>query len=330
MRSALRVSACLLLALAPALAAIWPDQIPPFFRTSAAAVAAGGDRAVWDEYGFDQAERAVYEAGGKRYATTAWRFRDGTGAMAAWQWLRPPDGAPVEVVSLGVAAKGGFWMAYGNYVLAWEDRMPTEPELRFVFDRLPRLEQSPRPAWIDVFPSRGRVANSERYILGPASLEKFEPRVAPSLAAFHFGTEAQFGRFAVNGKDFALLLLNYPTPKIARDREAEFAKIPGALVKRAGPMVAVVLPPADANAAEIVLANVRYQASVTGSDTTSDKSDLQKFGEFILNVFMFIGVLILFSALSGAAVVGIRRLSNRSRGGGNAGDSMIVLDLRDK
>ncbi len=330
MRSALRVSACVSLFLAPAWAAIWPDQIPPFFRTSASAVAVTSDRAVWDEYGFDQAERAVYEAGGKRYATTAWRFRDATGAMAAWQWLRPPDGAPVEVVSLGVAAKGGFWMAYGNYVLAWEDRMPTEPELRFVFDRLPRLEQSPRPAWIDVFPSRDRVANSERYILGPASLDKFEPRVAPSLAAFHFGAEAQLGRFAVNGKEFALLLLNYPTPKIARDREAEFTKMSGALVKRAGPMVAVVLPPADANAAEIVLANVRYQASVTWSDTTADKTDLQRFGEFILNVFIFIGILMLFSALSGLAVVGTRRLFNRSSGSGNAGDSMIVLDLRDK
>jgi len=93
-------------------------------------------------------------------------------------------------------------------------------------------------------------------------------------------------------------------------------------------MVAVVLPPADANAAEIVLANVRYQAAVTWSDTTSDKTDLQKFGEFILNVFMFIGILILFSALSGLAVVGIRRLSSRARGGGDAGDSMILLDLR--
>jgi hypothetical protein len=330
MRSGLRVSACLLLALAPAWAAIWPDQIPPFFRTSASPVAAAADRGVWDEYGFDQAERAVYEAGGKRYATTAWRFRDATGAMAAWQWLRPQDAVPVEIVSLGVAAKGGLWMAYGNYVLAWEDRMPTEPELRFVFDRLPRLEQSPRPAWIDVFPWRGRVANSERYILGPASLEKFEPRIAPSLAAFHYGTEAQLGRFAIGGKEFALLLLNYPTPKIARDRQAEFEKTPGALVKRAGPMVAVVLAPADANAAEIVLANVRYQASVTWSDTAADRTDLQRFGEFILNVFMFIGMLILFSAFSGLAVVGIRRVFNRSRGGGTGGDSMIVLDLRDK
>jgi hypothetical protein len=326
----MRILLCLLAALAPAWSAIWPDQIPPFFRTSAAPVAIQADRAVWEEYGFDEAEKAVFEAGGKRYTTTAWRFRDGTGAMAAYQWIRPEGAKPVEIVSLGVSAKGGLLMVYGNYVLQWEGHMPTEPELRFVFDRLPRLDQSPRPAFVDAFPSRGLVDNSERYILGPESLKKFEPRIAPSLAAFHYGTEAQQGRFRVNGKDLSLLLFNYPTPNAARERMAEFQKIPGAFVKRAGPMLAVVMPPADADAAEIVLGNIRYRANITWSDTTSNETELQRFGRFILNVFMFIGILILFSVVSGVAVMGARRLFNRDRGGAGGGEPMIVLDLRDK
>lgn len=325
----MRTLLLLSLFLAPARGAIWPDQIPPFFRTSAAALTPEADPAVWEEYGFDQAERAVYEAGGKRYATAAWRFRDATGAMAAWQWLRPSDAAPAAIVSMGVAAKGGLLMAYGNYVLQWEDRMPTEAELRFVFDRLPRLDQSPRPPFTDAFPSRGRVPNSERFITGPASLARFEPRVAPSLAAFHFGAEAQLGRFRIGGQDLTLLLLNYPTPNTARERQVEFQKVSGAMVKRAGPMVAVVLPPADPDAAEIVLGNVRYQASVTWNESASNRTDLQRFADFILNAFMFIGILILFSALSGAAVMGIRRWMDRS-GRDKAEGSMILLDLRDK
>ena len=120
----MRSLALLPMLLAPAWGAIWPDQIPPFYRISAAAVTPEADSAVWEEYGFVEAERAVYEAGGKRYSTTAWRFRDSTGAMAAYQWLRPSDAAPADIVSLGVAAKGGLLMAYGNYVLAWEGRMP--------------------------------------------------------------------------------------------------------------------------------------------------------------------------------------------------------------
>jgi hypothetical protein len=321
---------CLLLILAPAWCAIWPDQIPPFFRKSASPVTMRADNAVWEEYGFDEAEKATFEAGGKRYTTIAWRFRDGTSSMAAYQWMRPRDAEPAEIVSLGVNVNGGLLLVYGNYVLQWEDRMPTEPELRFVFDRLPRLEESPRPIFVDGFPVRGRVANSERYILGPASLAKFEPRISPSLAGFHFGAEAQLGRFQIDGKNLVLILLNYPTPTIARERQAEFGKLSGAFVKRAGPMVAVVMPPADADAAEKVLANVRYQASITWSETTSNMTELQKFGQFILNVFMFIGILILFSTLSGVAVMGARRLIDRRSGKGSAGEPMVLLHLQDK
>ncbi len=326
----MRIPLCLLAALVPALGAVWPDQIPPFFRTSAAPVTISADRAVWEEYGFDEAEKAVFEAGGKRYTTTAWRFRDGTGAMAAYQWIRPAGAKPVEIVSLGVSSGNDLLMVYGNYVLQWEGHTPTEPELRFVFDRLPRVDQSPRPAFVDAFPSRGLVDNSERYILGPASLDKFEPHIAPSLAAFHYGTEAQQGRFRINGKDLTLLLFNYPTPHAARERLPEFQKISGAFVKRAGPMLAVVMPPADADAAEVVLGNIRYRVNVTWSDSTSNESELQRFGRFILNVFIFIGILILFSIVSGVAVMGMRRLLARTKGGGQAGEPMVVLDLRDK
>lgn len=326
----MRLSSCLLLLSAPGWAAIWPDQIPPFFRTSAGPVSFTSDLAVWEEYGFDEGERAVYEAAGKKYFATAWRFRDGTSSMAAYQWMRPEGAEPAQIVSMGVTSGGGLLMVYGNYVLEWRQHMPTEAELRFVFDRLPRLEESPRPVFVDFFPSRGRIDNSERYILGPASLAKFEPRISPSMLGFHYGSEAQYGRFRIDGKELSLLLINYPTPNIARERLPEFQKLAGALVKRAGPLLAVVLPPADADAAEKLLANVRYRATISWTETVSNETELQRLTRFILNVFIFIGLLVLFAALSGAAVAGTRRLLARSGGQSGEGESMILLDLREK
>lgn len=325
-----RVTVCLALVLAPALAAIWPDQIPPFFRQSASRPALAGDAAVWDEYGFEEAESVVYEAGGQRYSTTAWRFHDATGSLAAYLWMRPADATPVEIVSLGAGTKDGLLMTYGNYVLRWEGRMPTEPELRFVFDRLPRLEESQRPQFLDFIPSRGRVDHSERYLLGPVSLEKFEGRIPPSVAAFHLGAEGQLSRHKIDGHDLTLVVFYYPTPQMARERLAEFLRLPGALAKRSGPLIGLILSPSDANAAEKLLANVRYQATVTWSETISEKTDLQKFADFILNVFIFIGILLVLSVLGGGAVVGARRWSGRRSGTGSAGEPMISLHLRDK
>ena len=37
-------------------------------------------------------------------------------------------------------------------------------------------------------PADGLIPNSERYILGPVSLDRFEPRIPPSVAAFHLGS----------------------------------------------------------------------------------------------------------------------------------------------
>jgi len=71
--------------------------------------------------------------------------------------------------------------------------MPTEPELRFVFDRLPaagRVATSDFCRWL---PGAGPRGQLERYILGPASLAKFEPRISPSLAGFHFVRRLNWG-----------------------------------------------------------------------------------------------------------------------------------------
>ena len=104
------------------------------------------------------------------------------------------------------------------------------------------------PAGPDRISSRrnGLIPNSERYILGPVSLARFEPRIAPSLAAFHLGTEAQLGRYRTPKGDLTLAIFSYPTPNIARERQEEFPKVPGTIAKRSGPLVGVVVQPPDA------------------------------------------------------------------------------------
>ena len=42
-----------------------------------------------------------------------------------------------------------------------------------------------------------------------------------------------------------MAIFNYPTPQIAMQQVPDFEKLPGAMAKRSGPMVAVVLSPAD-------------------------------------------------------------------------------------
>src|SRR5205807_7843576 len=130
-----------------------------------------------------------------------------------------------------------------NYVFQFTGGKVEPSDITELYNRLPKLEQSPLPALMTFLPpgtpSASLVPNSERYVVGPVSLERFEPRISPSVAAFHLSAEAQLGKYRTAKGLMTLSVFHYPTPGIARDRLEEFRKIPGAMAKRAGPLVAI-------------------------------------------------------------------------------------------
>jgi len=308
-------------------AAIWPDQFAGFTRKSTRAVEVAAP-AVWEEYGLEEAETAVYVSGAAAFDATAWRLRDSTGGMAAFQWQRPAEASASELGTLTAETPPSTWVAFGNYLFRFDGRKPTLPELAQLIHRLPRLEQSSLPVLPDYVPARDRVANSERYVLGPASLEKFEPRIPPSVAAFHYGTEAQLATYRTTSGDVRIAVFSYPTPHIARERLEAFRGLAGAVVKRSGPLVAVTLSPPSADAAELVLSRVTYAASLTWNEYRASRRD--NIADLILTIFSLTGILLLFALLSGLAVGGLRIVSRRLSGGGQSQDPMIMLHLEDK
>ncbi len=89
----------------------------------------------------------------------------------------------------------------------------------------------------------------------------------------------------------ALTIFEYPTPNMGRERHEAFLKLPGAIAKRAGPMVAVVTPPVDADAAERVLAK---SSRGTGLTTQSGRPGYPPSGSrksLSLPQFLLAGVL---------------------------------------
>lgn len=300
--------------------ALWPDQFGQFRKVASQPVTLT-DRALWEEYGFQQAEQAEYVSDAARFRSRAYRLKDPTGAMAAFQWQRPAKARPSKLGSLAVETADGALLAYGNYLFDFQGYKPQVAELEALFDRLPRLDQSALPTLPSYLPTAQLIANSERYVLGPESLSKFAPEIPPSLAAFHMGAEAQLGRFRSPKGDLRLAIFSYPTPQLARERTEAFRKLAGAMVKRAGPLVAVVLSPPDADAAERLLSSVRYEAELSLSQYVPTRRDL--WWDLLINIALLVGILLIFCAVAGLAVAGwrIRR---------STGEPMIMLHLEDR
>jgi hypothetical protein len=307
-------------------AAIWPDNIGAWHRVSAQPAGVTQQQALWDEFGFQESEAARYGSDGKSFTATAYRFIDPTGAMAAFEWQRPAAAKPSPLGRMAAETANGLLIQHGNYLLSFEGYKPTSAETGNLVQILPKLDQSPLPTLIDYLPADNLIRNSERYVTGPTALETFFPGVPSATAAFRMGAEGAVGTFHEPGGDLKLAVFNYPTPHIARERLEEFGKIPGAMAKRSGPLVAVILNPANADSAEKLLSRVRYQAEITMSERVPTRKD--NIGDLIINAFILIGILLCFSVVAGVAFGGFRTLRQRFFKGAQD-EAMIVLHLED-
>jgi hypothetical protein len=306
------------------LAAILPETIGPYHRT-ATSQASPSDRPLWEEYGLKDSETASYENGAEKFTATVYRLQDTTAALAAFDWQRPAKSTSSKVANLAAETSDTLLLVHGNYLLAFAGYKPGTVDLDAVTQALRNVDTTGLPALPGYLPSRDLVPNSERYIIGPAGLQKFASGIPPSVAAFHFGAEAQLGVFHSPKGDVTLAIFNYPTPQMAMQQVAEFEKLPGAVAKRSGPLVALVQAPPDPDFAERLLAGVRYQAQVTRDEYVPTRRD--NIGNLLLNAFILIGILLAFSLASGLALGGFRAFMRRGRKGEEA-DAMITLHLR--
>lgn len=308
----------------PVLPAIWPGQIWEHKRQEQAGIKVE-DIAVWREYGLEEAESATYEGPGGAMKVAGYRLKDPTAAMAVYQWLAPAGGSPSKLWKTGVDLAGRSFLLVGNYVLDFQGRIPPYDDFQKLYVQLPRMDASSLPALPTYLPHDNLIAASRRYALGPVALEKFFPGVSPSLAGFSLGAEVQIARFSSPKGEIPLAMFNYPTPQMAREKAVEFQKLGGSVVKRSGPLVAVVLGAASPDEAERLLAKVNYQATVTWNEST--KTQEQSMAEFLLNVFMFIGILLVGTVVGGLLFFGGKRALRKATGREGEDEGPVRLQI---
>jgi hypothetical protein len=323
-------------------AQIFPDQIGDFKRSAAKTVSTP-DRPLYDEYGFLAMEQAEYASGDKHFTATAWRMHDSTGAMALFEARRPAEATGSNVTKLAAQGSDGILFAYGNYLFQFTGNspfvygnhryqfteiMPSAADMDRFYSHLPGLEQSALPALMTYLPAEGLIPNSERYVLGPVSLSRFDPGIPPSLAAFHLGAEGRVGQYRTPSGVMTLAIFNYPTPGMARDQFEAFRKVPGLVAKRAGDLVAVIVSPADADAAERLLAQVRYETNITWNQHIPP-NPARGVAKLVLDILMFTGILLVGALIAGIGFGGLKVLK-RNTGTGEDPDAMITLHLGNK
>jgi hypothetical protein len=320
------------LLLLPALAGaeLLPEALGEFVRKGQEA-AQPAEPEVFREFGFEQAEKGHYAApGGAAVDITAYRFADDTGAFSAFQWKQPPEGQPAEFGERALKSGNRTLIHFGNYVVEMEGAQPLDDNVELMLAYLPRVHMTPDPPLVEHVPDDGLIGNSQRHILGPVALEKLAPEVPPSVAAFRFGTEAQFARYRSPAGELRLVLFSYPSPQIARGQLDEFAKLQTGLAKRVRSIIAFVASPSSADEAERLLAKVQYAMEVTMTpEEQLNRHD--NLGNLILDIVLLCLVLIALMIVGGVLVAGARIMAGRYAPGSifavHEGSEMTRLDI---
>ena len=319
------------LLLLPALlgADILPEALGEFTRTSLEPREAP-DVALYEEFGFEESADAVYEtASGQRAEVMAARFYDDTGAFSAYLWQRPAAGAPDSYGKRAWKGPESTLIHFGNYVLEIRGDMPAEDDIELMLAYLPKVRVTPDPPMLAYMPTDGMAAATQKHILGPEALQRVAPEVSPSAAGFHFGAEAQFAQYDIDGAKERLLLFSYPTPQMAREQVEKFHEQGDLVAKRAGPMIAAVVGAANPDTAQRLLAKIRYEAAVTPTYDPPGRHD--NVGTLILDILILCAVLAGLSIVGGILVAGGRifagRVAPNSLFAAPEGDGMTHLGL---
>jgi hypothetical protein len=313
-------------------AAVLPDGFD-VYRKGQSSPAVLADKPVWDEYGLKDAEQATYAGAGRTFTVSAHHFQDPTGAAAAFDWQKPEQAKASRVANLAATFPGGELIVFGNYLLRIEGWQPSASDVAPLVKALPSVSRASLPILRGYMPEHNKIGNSDRYILGPGTLRQFEPRIPEEAAAFHLSSEAATARYRTSNGDVQLTLFMFPTPQIARVQLPNFEKIPGAEVKRSGPLLAITLPVSAAAApgnfsevAKALLAKIDYRPEFMWTENVPRNENP---GKMIMAIVDLAGFLISLCAVGGLLMAGLRIFGPRF-GISIAGGPIQELDLREK
>ncbi len=257
---------------------------------------------------------------------TLYRLRDPSSAYGAYTFLRDEALPSVDLGSFGSASRDRAIIVVGEMVLdvsaAANQVRPSDADLKQLADLLDKkADHTPYPFIGEHLPEKGRVRNSERYVIGPLSLAHFVPLGTDDWMGYDHSAETILARYQVSAdKDETLIVTSYPTQQVAA---AEFAHMlrrftfdpPGDSVigqnvlfgKRVSSYIAIVAGAPSRKAANKVLDQVGYESNVTWNEPKQTLTE-PGINSMIVEAFVGTGVIMLFALAAGIGFGGLRVL----------------------
>jgi hypothetical protein len=287
----------------------------------------GQDATAFREYIVKSVEQRAYSQGSQAASLTLYRFRDPSSAYGAYTFLRNDSLSVVTLGSYASAARDRALIVVGEMLLdvsaPQKQARPADADIKSLVDVLnKKADRTPFPFIGEHLPEKGRVKDSERYVIGPLSLAHYLPLGTDDWIGFDHSAETILARYRVAGKDKeeTLLISSYPTQQIAAEKFAGMLRRftfdppggvqPGQNVlfgKRASSFIAVVVGAPSREAANQLLDAVAYESQVTWNEPHQTLTE-PSINSMIVGAFLGTGAIMILAVAAGIGFGGIRVL----------------------
>lgn len=314
--------------------AVWPSSAQRILPSSVGEWTNAGEpmvqrevspQQILNEYGLASAQCARFERGQDFLDACVYKLKDASGAYGVYSYLHTPDLQKAGFTEHSSISSTHALILVGNLVLdvSGKDLPGRVTELRALVTAVrSEAQESPLPTLPLHLPQKNLVEGTDRYILGPQTLNELFPGGLGDALGFQSGAEAELAHYRLGGRDATLVIADFPTPQIASQKFSELEKsfnVNGAnptggsatlYASRSSTMLGIVFGASNKSEADTLLDQIDSGTVLTWNEPTFQFKE-PSIEMMIEGSIVGAGVICMFALVAGLSFGGVRLLVKR-------------------
>jgi len=305
--------------LLPASAAGWVNKGMPATARELAA------QPVLVEYGFVSSEENQFANGPESFDALVYKTKDASGGYGLYSFLQQPGMRRANFTDHSSISGDRALVLVGNLVLDLKGRNPAglSRQIDALVSALSaQAELGALPTIGSYLPGERRVEFSDRYVLGPQTLDQLFPGGIGNSVGFSRSAEVELAHYRLGGHDATLVIVGLPTDQVAALQLGELEKnlsVNGAnanqtsgtplYAKRSARLVAIVAGATSRAEADTLLSQVQMETERSWNEPVPKHEppiELMIEGSIVGSI-----IICLFALVAGFSFGGLRLLVKR-------------------
>ncbi len=312
--------------------AVWPSHAQQILPPSFAEWINGGvafqpemPQPVLNEYGLVSSEFGRYANGSQGLDAAVYKMKDPSGAYGLYSYLLTPDMARANLTDHSSISSDRALALVGDLVLdvRGKDLVKIEPQLRTLVAAVePKAHAGALPVLGEYLPQKNIIDKTDRYVLGPQTLDQLFPGGIGNSVGFQSHAEAELAHYRLGGHDATLLLVDFPTDQLAQRQleglqknfnvngTSQAAGSPVLFAKRSATLLAIVSGASSQTEANALLNQIQLETDRSWNEPTFQFKE-PSIGMMIVGSIIGAGTICMFALIAGISFGGLRLVVKR-------------------